>query len=66
MLKSDIVRNEPESCQKVYKLNAGELRSQIKEDRCLECPAVISDLLREYLARDVMFKLSNSFAVPAR
>jgi hypothetical protein len=66
MLKSDIVRNEPESCQKVYKLNAAELISQIKEDRCRECLAVVSDLPREYLARDVMLKLSNSVAAPAR
>jgi uncharacterized protein with PIN domain len=66
MLKSDMVRNEPEPCQKGHKLSAAELISQIKEDRCLECPAVISDLLREYLARDVKLKLSNSVAAPAR
>lgn len=66
MLKSDIAGNEPEPRQKVYKLNAAELISHIKEDRCLECLAVVSDLPREYPARDVMLKLNNSVAVPAR
>jgi hypothetical protein len=59
MLKRDIVRDEPEFCQKSHKLNAAELISHIKEDRCVECLAVVRDLQREYVIADALWNRRN-------
>lgn len=59
MFKRDIVRNEPEFSQKFHRLNAAELISHIKEDRCLECLAVVRDLQREYVIADALWNRRN-------
>ena len=59
MLKRGIVSNEPEPCQKFHKLNAAELIRHIKEDRCLECLAVVRDLQREYEITDALWNRRN-------
>lgn len=59
MLKSAIVRNEPEPCRKVHELNAAVLMSHIKEDKCLECLAVVCDLLREYEITEALWNRRN-------
>lgn len=59
MLKRGIVSSEPEPCQEFHKLNAAELISHIKEDRCLECLAVVRDLQREYEITDALWNRRN-------
>jgi hypothetical protein len=59
MLNGGIVRNEPEFCQKFHKLNAAELISHFKEDKCLECLAVVHDLQREYVIADALWNRRN-------
>ena len=59
MLKRAIVWNEPEPCQRVHKLNVAELISHIKDDRCLECLAVVRDLQREYEITEALWNRRN-------
>lgn len=59
MLKRRLVRNEPEPCQKSHKLNAAELISHVKEDRCRECLAVVRDLLREHEIIEALWNRRN-------
>lgn len=59
MLKKSIVRNEPQHCKKFSKLNAAELITHIKEDRCLECFALLHDLQREHEIIDALWKRRN-------
>lgn len=59
MLDRGIVRNESEPCQKFHELDAAELMSHIKEDRCLECLGVVSDLQREYEITDALWNRRN-------
>lgn len=59
MLKTGIVTNETEPCQKSYELNATELISHIKEDGCLECLAVLRDLQREYEITETLWSRRN-------
>ena len=57
--KTGIVRNGKEPCQRSHELNAAELISHIKEERCLECLAVVSDLQREYEITEALWNRRN-------
>ena len=59
MLKRGLVRSVPEPCQKFHKSNAAELIRRIKEDRCLQCLAVVRDLQREYEITDALWNRRN-------
>ena len=59
MFKRSIVTNEREPCQKFRRLNASELISHIKEDRCLECLAVVRDLQREHEITEALWNRRN-------
>lgn len=51
--------NEPEPCLRIHKVNAAELISHIKEDRCLECLAAVRDLQLEYDIADALWNRPN-------